>query len=216
MSVQNCGNNGVIAEVESNRAIRSSLVCRGEGYGLSAISGLIAAALAANSTVFAMRLDPGAGVRLAFVERVWLLYTCTTAFTAPITAGRRLELYRGTSTGEATGGTAIAIAPPKNTTYQNSEFNDLQGGDIRISTTGALTTGVYTYEAAPIRAMSLAHAGAAGNTVETVMEFAAVECEPICLQPGQVLGVRNPVAMDAAGVWTLTVGVDWHEAAALS
>jgi hypothetical protein len=216
MSVQQRGFSNNIVEVEPNRSIRSNLVCRGQGYGVTASTGLIAAGLAANSTLFAMRLDPGAGARLAFIESVLMQYTCITAFTAPVTAGRRLELVRGTSIGEATAGAPIAIAPPKSTSYQNSEFNDLQGGDIRIATTGALTANVYTYEANGFRAMSLAHVGAAGNFLEQTFEFSAGKSEPICLQPGQVLAVRNPVAMDAVGVWTLTIGIDWHEAAALA
>jgi len=215
MSVQNRGFGGVVAEVEGNRAIRSSLVCRGEGYGVSATTGTIAAALAANSSIFSMRLDPGAGARLSFIERVRLQFTCLTAFTVPITAGRRLELYRAAASAHPSGGTGIAVPPPKNTNYANSEFSTAQGGDLRIATTAALTMTGSTFEAAPLRGMSLSHVGAAGAFFEEVFEFSAGESEPIALLPGQLLAVRNPVAMDAAGTFQVTISVDWHEAAAL-
>ncbi len=32
---------------------------------------------------------------------------------------------------------------------------------------------------------------------------------------GQVLAIRNPVVMDAAGTWQLAVAVDWYEAPAM-
>lgn len=216
MSVQNRGFSGVVGEIEGNRALRTSLVCRGEGYGVSATTGVLAAALAAGSTVFAMRLDPGAGNRLAFIDRVRLQWTCIAAFTTPVTAGRRLELYRAAATANPSGGTGIAVPPPKNTNYAASEFATAQNGDLRIATTGALTMTGSTFEAAPLRGMSLAHAGAAGAFFEEVFEFSAGESEQITLQPGQLLAVRTPVAMDAAGTWQLTVSVDWFEAAAIS
>lgn len=215
MSIQQRGASGVIVEVETNKAIRSSLVCRGEGYAVSGTTGTLAAALGAGSSVFIMRHDPAAGNRLSFIERVRLQWTTLVAFTTPITAGRRLELYRGSTTAVATGGAAIAIPPPKNTAYAASEFAAAQGGDIRISTTAALGVTGHTFEASPLRGMSLAHVGAAGAFFEEVFEFAAGESEPICLQPGQCLAVRTPVAMDAGGTWQLGVSVDWHEAPAL-
>jgi hypothetical protein len=214
MSVQARGNAGVIAEVEPNRGLRSSIVCRGEGYSVCATTGTMAAALAANASVFAMRLDPSAGTRLAFIERIRLQWTTVVAFTTPVTVGRRLELYRG-SGAAAAAGTAIAAAAQKSTTDQLSEFNTAQGGDMRISATAALTVTGITYETTPFAVMTLSHLGAAGAYGEVVFEFAATESAPIVLQPGQLLAIRNPAAMDAAGTWQLGVRVDWHEAVAL-
>jgi hypothetical protein len=194
-------------------AARVAVVPRGIGYGTAATSGTIAAALAANSTVFAMRLDPGS-TRAAFIERVRLEVTTIVAFTVPVTAGRRLALYRGSGAASA-GGTAIATATPKHSTVSPSEFNAALGGDIRIATTGALTVTGITFEAERFREMSLTHVGAAGAFRDLVWEFSASESQPIQLDPGQLIAVRNPVVMDAAGTWQLAVSVDWYEADAM-
>jgi hypothetical protein len=86
---------------------------------------------------------------------------------------------------------------------------------MRISATAALTVTGITYETTPFAVMTLSHLGAAGAYGEVVFEFAATESAPIVLQPGQLLAIRNPAAMDAAGTWQLGVRVDWHEAVAL-
>lgn len=196
-----------------NRGVRSVLAPRGLAYATSGITGTVAAALGANSSLFAMRIDPGSAV-LAFVERIRLMFTTIVAFTTPITASRRLAIYRG-SGAAASGGTAM-VAVSKDSTGAASECNVAQGGDVRIATTGALTVTGITFETDPIRTMTLTHVGAAGNYAEMDMEFHASECAPIILQPGQVLAVRNPVAMDAAGTFQLGVNVNWYEALAYS
>lgn len=202
------------AAVESTKTLRSALAPRSlNNYATSSVTGTIAAAAAANATFFAMRLDPGAG-RLAFIDRVRCQYTTIVAYTTPVTANRRLALFRG-SGAAASGGSAITEGVRKDTANGSpSEFDAANGGDIRISTTGALTVTGITYETNPIRTQSLVHAGAAGAVSEWVWEFAATECAPIVLQPGQLIAIRNPVAMDAAGTWQLSVSVDWYEATA--
>lgn len=206
-------NSETVVEGGTVGAARNLIVARGLPYSATGTTGPIAAALAANSAIFAMRLDPGSTLN-AFVERVRIQFTCLVAFTVPLTAGRRLELYRG-SGAAAIGGTAIAAAHRKRSSQGASQFDAAEGGDIRVATTGTLTQTGITYEVPPIRATSLVHVGNAGNFLETIWEFAATECAPIQLEPGQVLAIRNPVAMDAAGTWTATVNVDWHEAAAI-
>lgn len=58
--------------------------------------------------------------------------------------------------------------------------------------------------------------GTAGAFRDAVWEFAAgAESQPIQLDPGQALLIRNPQAMDAAGTWQLAVAVDWYEAPAM-
>lgn len=203
--------------VESaTKSARMSLVTRTENnYCVSNITGTIAAALAANASVFAMRLDPGSS-KLAFIERIRCQFTTIVAYTTPITAGRRLALYRG-SGAAASGGTAITTGVRKDTANGvASEFDVANGGDIRIATTGALTVTGITYETDPIRMASLVHVGNAGNYLDWIWEFHAAECAPIILQPGQLIAIRSPVAMDAAGTWQLAVNVDWYEATAIS
>lgn len=189
------------------KAARVTNVPGGAGFGIAAITGTMAAALGANSSVFVMRLDPSSPVR-AFIERLRIQWTTIVAFTTPVTAGRRLGLFRG-SGAAASGGTALSVAPPKRTT-ETSEFNSANGGDMRISTTAALTVAGITFEVEPIRLFSLSHVGAAGGQQEFIWQD---EGSPIILEPGQLLAVRNPVAMDAAGTWTIVVSADWYERA---
>lgn len=207
---------GNAAVENANKAFRSCVVPRSSrNFSISATTGTIAAALGANSSVFVMRLDPGAGSVLAFIERIRLQYTTIVAYTTPVTQGRRLALFRG-SGAAASGGTAIAAVAKKDSTSIDSEIEAAQGGDARISTTGALTVTGITYEALPFAEVSLSHVGAAGAFVEQVWEFTANENAPVVLQPGQLIAIRNPVVMDAAGTWSMTVRVDWHEALAYS
>jgi hypothetical protein len=190
--------------------LRTSQTPRGQGFAVADTTGTVGAALAQNSSVFVMRLDPGAGAVRAYIERIRLQYTTIVAYTTAVTAGRRLALFRG-SGAASSGGTGITAAAPKCTAYSASEFDLASGGDIRIATTGALTVTSITYETTPLRVFTLTEVGGAGGYKEQVWEFDS----PLCLEPGQLIGIRNPVAMDAAGTWTLAVNVDWYEAAAL-
>lgn len=203
-----------LLEVESNKAARTVVVPRGQQYSIGESTGTIAAALAANSCVFAMRLDPGSTLR-AFIDAVELRWTTIAAFTTPVTAGRRLALFRG-SNAAASGGTAIATVAPKSTAFAASEFDAASGGDVRIASTGALTVTGITWETTPLATITLAHVGAAGAYYEADYHFSDGDGGPIQLEPGQILGIRNPAAMDAAGTWQLGVEVHWREAAQLT
>lgn len=208
------GGPGVVAVEPGIAAARVCFTPRGYGFGIAATTGTIGAALAANSTVFAMRLDPGAS-RRAFIERLRVEFTTLVAFTTPVTAGRRLSLFGAQLSGTPTGGTAIVAPMPKHGVSDTSEFSAANGGDIRISSTGTLTV-AGTVNANPFREMSLAHVGAAGGYREALWEFASgAESQPIQLDPGQAILIRNPAAMDAAGTWQMSVAVDWYEAPAL-
>ena len=199
------------ARVDPTRALRTSIVPRAiTNYAFSSITGTMAAALGAGSSIYAQRLDPGAGATLVFVDRIRVAFTTIVAFTTPITAGRRLALYRG-SGANATGGTALAAAAQKDSTSAPSECNVAQGGDARIATTAALGVAGITFETQEFRTMPLTHVGGAGSFFEMLWEFHATENAPLTLQPGQLFAIRNPAAMDAAGTWQLTVNVDYYE-----
>jgi len=204
------GTTGNLAEVTTNKSALVSIQQRGNAFSVSAITATINAALAANSSIFAMRFDVGAGTKKARIERIRIAYTTIVAYTVPITAGRRLAVYRGSSA-NATGGTAIATVAKKHSSSPDSEFESAQGGDVRIATTGALTVTGITFETNEFATMPLTHLGAAGNFFEEVFEFNANESAPIVLEPGQLLAIRNPQAMDAAGTWQVVVRIDWYE-----
>ena len=200
------------AEVDAYKSgQRVTIVGRGASHAVASVTGTIAAALAANSAVFAMRLDPAAGASYkAYITRIRLQWTTIVAFTTAITAGRRLSIYRG-SGAAASGGTALAGAAKKDTADGVSKF-DSAGGDMRIATTGALTVTGITFETRELRTMGLTHVGAAGAFLEQIWEFGPTDASgEIVLNQGELLAIRNPAAMDAAGTWQLAVNVDWHE-----
>lgn len=190
-------------------AARVSVVPASQSYSVSAVTGTIAAALAANSTVFAARLDPGASLK-TYITRVTLIWTTLVTFTVPITVGRRLALFRG-SGAAPTAGTSITTAFKKDNSDTTSEMQVSGGGDLRISTTTGLTISGITYESPEFATMSLIEVGTAGNTKTQTFEFDSAAGGPIVLQPGELIAVRNPQAMDAAGTWQLAVNMDWYE-----
>lgn len=183
----------------------------GSNYTVAAKTGTIAAAATAGAAVFAMRLDPGS-TKKAWVETIKLRWTTIVAFTTPITQTRSLVVTRG-SGAASSGGTSIATATKKDSTYGISEFDVASGGDIRIATTGALTVTGITWESVNLGELTLVHVGTAGAFYEAVYEF-SVRNHEIELNPGEVLGIRvGPSAMDAAGTWSLGVEVAWRESA---
>lgn len=195
----------------ATKALRTSRVHRGQTFRVASTTGTMAAALGANSSVFVMRIDPGAGTTLGYITSLRLQYTTIVAYTTPITAGRRLAVFRGAGAASS-GGTGLSAAFPSSTTYAASQFDVAEGGDMRIATTAALTITGITYEAQQSGEISLVHLGTAGASQEFVLSYAD---NPIILQPGQLIAIRNPAAMDAAGTWQLTVTATWYEAVAL-
>lgn len=198
------------AEVNSEGALYTvGIDPSGNHYALAAKSGTIAAAAAANATVFAMRLDPASAKR-AWIDSIRLSWTTITAFTTPVTATRSIVITRGN--GAATsGGTAIATATKKDSTYGASEFDSALGGDMRIASTGALTVTGITFDTTNFGEATLIHVGAAGAFYEAVYEL-SVRNHPIELQAGELIAVRvGSSAMDAAGTWVLGVEVNWRE-----
>lgn len=198
-----------IARIESNGTIRTISQPIGEAYSSSGVSGTLAALFAAGGTVWLMRMATGAGSRIARIDRLRLHFVCIGAFTVPLTVGRRLAVFRGVSSSPATsGGTAIDPNPPKALTYGASSFDSAGGGDVRISTTAALTVTGVTWETIPMKTMTLAHVGGAGNSFEVVFDFNE---HPCILRAGEVLAVRAPIVFDAAGTWMLVVNAEWRE-----
>lgn len=197
------------AEVDAYKSgQRITIVPRAASYAIAGVTGTMAAALAANSSVFTMRLDPAAGATYKlYVARIRLEWTTIVAFTTPITAGRRLALFRG-SAATPTGGTSLTANIAKKDTADGAT----KVIDARIATTGALTVTGVTYEAGQHRDMSLVHVGTAGAYSERIWEFNASDAGgEIVLNQGELLAIRNPAAMDAAGTWQLGVDVDWME-----
>lgn len=200
---------GNLARVEASGAVRITTGLVGDRYSQGNITGTIAAALAANAAVYAMRSNPGTSKKVR-IHRIRLQWTTIVAFTTPVTAGRRLAIFRGVGAA-ASGGTALGVTSERDSLSPASQCDSAQGGDQRIASTGALTVTGITFEASPLKVMSLTHVGAAGAFYEQLFEFDDDIGGPLILNPGELMAIRSPAAMDAAGTWQLAVNVDWTE-----
>jgi hypothetical protein len=202
-----------LARVEVGGALRVTQGVIGDNYSQGNMSGVLVAALAANSCVYGMRSNPGTTKKIR-INRIRLQWTTIVAFTTPVTAGRRLSLFRGVGAG-FTGGTEIgAVASPTSeldSLSPPSQCDSAQGGSQRIATTAALGVAGITFEPSPLAIMSLSHLGTAGAFVEQIFDFNDDVTGPLILNPGELIAVRNPIAMDAAGTWQLAVNVRWTE-----
>lgn len=186
---------------------------RGYGYGVAGVSGTIAAALALDSIVFAMLCGPQAAAAASdrlglYVERLRVAFTTIVAFTTPITAARRIGVFRASGGVAATGGTGLVVAK-KDTNAPASVVTD-----ARIATTAALGVAGITRESSPIALLDLTHVGTAGGRHEMIYELAEPMNTEEVIAPGELLVISNPVAMDAAGTWQLSLDeCHWIEAA---
>jgi hypothetical protein len=182
----------------------------GRRYSLALMTGVMAAGLAANAPIFAMRLSPAASVRARF-DRIRLQMSTIAAFTVPVTAGRAIQIIRG-HTAAMTGGVAVTDEGQKIFSDATSQFDDNNGGDVRIASTAALTVGTTTYDVQAMRQMTLSHLGAAGAFADREYLMAPTEHNEIQIAPGDLLIVRNgPNAMDAGGTFQLAIELDWRE-----
>lgn len=184
---------------------------------MSGSTGTMAAALGANSLVFAMGAIADDLTRISQpvkrgpveIEGIQVTFTAIVAATTPITAGRALKLYKGSNASQAmpTGGANVTPIPKR--TLDQSFDTGIQGGVALVSTTAGLTAGTFTRGSVPLGTIDLSGLGAAGSRY--VWEFFEKRNgSPLWLDPGEILVISNPQAMDAALTWQLTVNVDYR------
>lgn len=213
MTIQIQGTNAVNVLADSYLGgLRTCTVPRGEGYSLATVTGTVGAALAINNCIFAMRLNP-ATTKVAYFTQFRLQWCVTTAFTAAASTGRRLSLYRGYGAA-ATLGTQLTVAAGQRSAAATSQFNSGNGGDIRVignvTTTALGLTGI-TFETQELETCLVSGMGAASTVWTFERRWDAAASSPIQIRAGQLLVVRNPVAMDAAGVFVAGIDLEWFE-----
>src|ERR1051325_1691444 len=179
----------------------------GSAWSLTGTTGTMAAALAANSVVFAMGAvaDPATGVSQTVkrapveIEALRCTFTAIVAATTPVTAGRLLQLFKGSHNAQAmpTGGTALTPRPKR--TLDQTQDTGLPGA--RIATTAGLTVGTFTRDTGPLATMDLTGLGAAGSRFQFEFFFEKRQGSPLWLDPGEILVISNPAQIDAALTW---------------
>lgn len=210
MAVQLKGINEVDVQADAFLgSLRVDSCPRGPTYSLSTVTGSITAAAAANGCFFALRNSP-ANLRNVHVSQFRVQYVVTTAFTTAITAARRLSLYRG-SGAAASGGTALTAPAQLHPFTPASGVMAVLGGDARVSSTTSLTVTGITFETQEVESFQLAGYGAAGSLAVFDRRYDSAGSKRLELRPGELIGLRNPAAMGAAGVWQIAIDLEWFE-----
>jgi hypothetical protein len=223
MALQIQGNSGMVAEVDGAafRALRFSPRPVDHGalgaYCIGQRSGIIPAALAANSEVFQFRWSDAS--RMAVVRKIRISASVSTTFFA---AGvpMQLDLLKATGwTAAGSGGTRAAPASLlKRRTSMGASL--VAASDIGIATTAALTAGTKTLETlalssvvagCPITA-SLNGTIIVPGTILWQAEVGDGE-HPLVLVQNEGFVITVP-AVPATGTWVLGVAVDWAEVTA--
>lgn len=223
MAMQIQGNNGIIADVDGTTfralSISSSPVDHGAfgHYSCGLVSGIIPAALAANSEIFQFRWSDA--TRYAVVRKIRISACVSTTFFA---AGVPIQIQlikANTWTVAGSGGTRVTPAALlKKRVNMGSTL--VAASDIAIATTAALTAGTKTLETVamstivapgPITA-SLNGQIIAPGTILFQHEVGDGE-HPLVFHQNEGFVITS-VAVPATGTWMAAVSVDWAEVAA--
>jgi len=217
------GNGGTAAEVDGTafRAVRITPRPTDHGslghYGVSIQSGIMAAALGANSEIFQFRNAHASNIVL--INEIKISAAVTTTFFA---AGVPMQLRMLKATGwsaAGSGGTRVSPAAllKKRTSMGSSS---LTASDIGISSTAALTAGTKTLETeamAGLVASCPITASLNGNIISPGTILFRAEAgdgqHPLALVNNEGFVITS-VAVPATGTWTFNVQVDWTEVTA--
>lgn len=219
MAIQVAGANATVVQTnvehQAMRIENRPLDSAGLGaYSYGGFTGILPAALAANSEIFQFRWADA--TRFAIIRKIKISAAVSTTFFA---AGVPIQIDLIKSSGwtvPGTGGTGVTPAALlKKRTSMGSTL--LGTGDMRIATTAALGAGTKTLEgaslsarvaAAPITA-SLNGIIIAPNTILWQSEIADGEY-PLVLGQNEGISIRS-VAVPATGTWTAAVEIQWAE-----
>jgi hypothetical protein len=223
MAIQVQGNGGVIAEVDGTtfRAQRTTIRPVDHGalgsYTYAGFTGILPAALAANSEIFQFRWQDA--TRLAVIRKVRISAAVSTTFFA---AGVPIQIDLVKATGWSAQGTLGTGVTPAATLKKRTSMGAtlLAVGDMRIATTAALGAGTKTLEANSLSALAAAAPITASLNGEiiapgTIMWQAEVGDgeHPLVLAQNEGFVLRS-VAVPATGTWTAAISVDWAEVTA--
>lgn len=183
-------------------------------YSYGGLTGILPAALAANSEIFQFRWADA--TRFAVIRKIRISACVTTTFFAagvPV----QIDLIKSTAwTVAGTLGTAVSPAALlKKRTSMPSTL--LAAGDMRIATTAALGAGTKTLEGNSLAAITAPGPITASlngqiippGTILWQAEIADGE-HPFVLAQNEGLSIRS-VAVPATGTWQASVEIQWSE-----
>jgi hypothetical protein len=224
MAIQIQGNGGSIAEVDgttfrAQRVTSRPIDYAGLGsYSWGAMTGILPAALGANSEIWQFRWADA--TRIALITKITMSACVTTTFFA---AGVPVQIDLVKSTGWTVAGTLGTGLTPAALLKKRTSMGAtlMTAGDARISTTAALGAGTKTLEGAALACLLAPGpitASLNGQIIPpgTVLYEAATGDggeHPIALVQNEGLSIRS-VAVPATGTWQACIRVDWTEVAA--
>jgi hypothetical protein len=225
VAIQIQGNGGVVAEVDGTtfRALRVTNRPVNYGalgyYSIGAVSGTMAAALAANAEVFQWRWPDA--TNLGLVYKVTVSAGANVAASAAAITSLRLTAARGW-TAAGSGGTRLTM------TTNNGKLRTSMGttltNDIGIASTAGLTAGTKTLDATDLRVVSIGiGTGAITTSVSlnilsggdgVLFDADGEGFHPLVCAQNEGFVVRSGVIFPAGMTWQLGVNCVWAEAAA--
>ena len=223
MSIQIQGNGGVVVEADGTnfRAMRTSARPIDHGalgsYSVGLITGVIAAALGANSEIFQFRWADA--TRLCVIRRIRFGASVSTTMFA---AGGPMQIGLSRATGwtvAGSGGSRITMST-HGRRRTNMGASLVAANDIGIATTGALTAGTKTNDGQSVTQM-VAACPITGSLNGSIVPpgTALWEAEvgdsdhPLVLAQNEGFIITS-IAVPATGTWQASVNVDWAEVTA--
>lgn len=223
MAIQVQGNSGTVAEVDGTTFRSVRVVSKPLEYGAlghyryGGLTGIIPAALAANSELFQFQWTDA--TRFAVIQEI-ILSACvsTTFFAAGVPV--QVDLVKSTAwTVAGTGGTAVALGG--NNKMRTSMGSSLGASAmIRIATTAALGAGTKTLETtsiATIAAPGPITASLNGQIIAPGTQLYGPDASsgehPLILAQNEGFSIRG-VAVPATGTWTMGINIRWAEVTA--
>jgi len=158
-------------------------------------SAAVAASLAANTTLMAMRNGAGTTV---YINRLRLALSAVTVGTSGLVPG--MIAWQLFTTATPTGGTARTVAK-KNSASAGSGIADVRDNNAALTVTGVNFTSVFAQKHVPIMTAGLSD----------IWEIYMDTNDAIVLQPNEGICLRTQTVMPATQTWGLSYCIEWHE-----
>lgn len=185
---------------------------QGKVFGVHSASGVMAAALAANSEIYQFRVVDATELRkFRILSVLFSAAVDTVGFTA---GAAQFELVPATGWSAAGTGGTTATLTGNNAKYRRAQNTNILGvsGEIRVASTVALTAGTKTLDIQGVAGLT-AGAGAAGTVIVFPADFlqagTTIDGDPLIVSNQEGFAIRATVPV--LGTWKFSVSVIWAE-----
>lgn len=175
-------------------------------YRIDSETGLIAATLAANGTLFSFRWTDS--TKLCVLRDIEISCVISGAITAAVHFGLDAFIARSFSASDS-GGAALTLTG--NNQKKLTSMGTSLVGDARIATTATLTPGTRTLDANPFAGVLFGTGTAIGSTALPKTKLYGADEYPIIFAQNEGFVIRNPFAGPITGSFVVGVEVAWEE-----